>query len=1004
MDPSSTALCTITTASYQRQAACMLESYLRQHPGGRGYVLHVDDMEPEPALDRPDIVRLALAELGLPDLNAMRARYTLFELCNALKPFLLSHLLATKAHDRLCYADGDLYFFASLQAEVWDKLETSSILLTPHLCRLPAEDPDLIWRDLAVLQHGVYNGGFIAVRRHPEAIGFLSWWGERTRRLGQKKLEEGLNCDQRWLDLLPGFDLKLYVSRHPGLNAAYWNLHERTFAPAGPGFSANGQPLIFYHFSGYDPERPNAITRHFTHFTFESRPDVRPLFETYRAALQATGTPPPPAGDAPEPRVPGHAAEAAAAPSGSGTRVSVIIPAYNAERHLAAAIDSVLVQTLEAVEIIVVDDGSTDNTAAVASAYGDRVRVLRQAHAGVSVARNLGIGAAQGDAVAFLDADDWYIHPDKLARQAAILSTRPDIGIVHSGWRLVDEQGHGTVERTPWRQAPVLNLQGWLLWQPALPSAMMMRREAVLAVGGFDPGLAHVEDLDLALRLSLAGYETAWWPEIAVAYRQHEHNATRRLEASERDFDAVLDKFLARSDAPPAVRALAPRVRFGMRLWLALQYFRAHAYADMARILRSTLPYSPETSPAATVLAWLRGFESTLAGEYGERFDAFSLTSRPEWQALVGELVIGERPRQAIETGARQARARLADLAPVRRARQAEPTPAAWVMPATSPRAPAAPKLNLAGALLRDFGKHRSGWTYGLRSLAPLQREDGVWVDAFVEHYFGNAEPLALRPYDQPWIGFLHNPPHMPDWFVRHQAPQSLLANVAFRESLSACLGMFCLSETLARWWRQQLDVPIEVLALPTITPDRTFSLEAFVRNPQQRVVQVGSWLRKLNSIYFLPVRRLQRSIVHQHMPYIDDLIAREREVYGLHVDEAAVEVLPFLDNERYDELLSQNLIYMELYDSSANNVVVECLARATPLLVNPLPAVVEYLGRDYPFYFTSRPQAAAKAEDMMLIEAAHHYLAAHPFRHLLSGEAFAAALAGSSIYRGLPG
>ena len=107
-------------------------------------------------------------------------------------------------------------------------------------------------------------------------------------------------------------------------------------------------------------------------------------------------------------------------------KISVVIPAYNAEQHIGRAIDSVLAQTRPADEIIVIDDGSTDATAEVIRSFGDRVTLIQQKNAGVSVARNTGIEAATGDWIAFLDADDEWL-PEKLKRQAEHLSRNPDL-------------------------------------------------------------------------------------------------------------------------------------------------------------------------------------------------------------------------------------------------------------------------------------------------------------------------------------------------------------------------------------------------------------------------------------------------------------------------------------------------------------------------------------------------------------------------------------------------
>jgi hypothetical protein len=178
--------------------------------------------------------------------------------------------------------------------------------------------------------------------------------------------------------------------------------------------------------------------------------------------------------------------------------------------------------------------------------------------------------------------------------------------------------------------------------------------------------------------------------------------------------------------------------------------------------------------------------------------------------------------------------------------------------------------------------------------------------------------------------------------------------------------------------------------------------MEAFQVNPDKKIVQIGYWLRKLHSIYYLPVTRLKKAVVHQNAHYIHQLFAAEKREFQLEPDYGAVEVLPFLSDDQYDDLLSRNIVYVELYDSSANNAVVECIVRNTPILINPLPAVKEYLGEDYPFYFSHRSQAARKAEDAALIEETHRYLKAHPVKEKLTAAHFLKSVGDSEIYQNL--
>ncbi len=178
-------------------------------------------------------------------------------------------------------------------------------------------------------------------------------------------------------------------------------------------------------------------------------------------------------------------------------QVSVILPAYNAAAHLPDAIDSVLRQTFADFELIVVDDGSHDDTAAVARRY-PQVRYVHQANAGVSAARNLGASMARGRFLAFLDADDCW-RPAKLAVQHAAMAAQRDVLLSRTGF-LEAERDHGGQEATG-----EVRLHETLAPSFLCPyfstSTVMVRRDAFERVGGFDTTLRVAEDVDLYLRV-----------------------------------------------------------------------------------------------------------------------------------------------------------------------------------------------------------------------------------------------------------------------------------------------------------------------------------------------------------------------------------------------------------------------------------------------------------------------------------------------------------------------
>jgi len=180
--------------------------------------------------------------------------------------------------------------------------------------------------------------------------------------------------------------------------------------------------------------------------------------------------------------------------------VSVIIPTYNRAWILKEAVDSVLTQEFGNFELIVVDDGSTDATAELLAAYGDRVRVLRQTNRGVSAARNAGLAAARGKLIAFLDSDDIWL-PRKLPAQVAFYQSHPD-ALINQTEELWVKNGRRVNPGKRHRK------RGGMIFEPSLdlclvsPSAVMVRQELFERVGRFDERLPACEDYDLWLRVS----------------------------------------------------------------------------------------------------------------------------------------------------------------------------------------------------------------------------------------------------------------------------------------------------------------------------------------------------------------------------------------------------------------------------------------------------------------------------------------------------------------------
>ena len=229
--------------------------------------------------------------------------------------------------------------------------------------------------------------------------------------------------------------------------------------------------------------------------------------------------------------------------------VTVVIPAYNAAATLAPALESVLAQTYDDFEVIVVDDGSTDGTASVAAGFGSPVRCIRTENGGVSRARNRGLEEAEGALVAFLDADDLW-RPDKLARQVPALADRPGAGISTAGSQKVDEHlaPLGAVPAgAPGDPCEALLLKSMVLGQI---SSALVRRKMALEVGGFDARLSQCADWDFFLRLAVRT-EFAVIAQPLVLYRVAASAMSSDIPLLERDTFAVLDRFFASEAAGP---------------------------------------------------------------------------------------------------------------------------------------------------------------------------------------------------------------------------------------------------------------------------------------------------------------------------------------------------------------------------------------------------------------------------------------------------------------------
>jgi glycosyltransferase involved in cell wall biosynthesis len=249
---------------------------------------------------------------------------------------------------------------------------------------------------------------------------------------------------------------------------------------------------------------------------------------------------------------------------------SIVVPAFNAARHIAAALESVFAQTFDDYEVIVVNDGSTDNLAAAIRPFRPRLVYLEQTNLGAASARNAGIRAAHGRYVAFLDADDVW-RPAFLDRQIRYLDSRPACDLVYSDALISGDSPlagqrfmQGAPSNGPVTLMSLLNLQCHVIL-----STVVVRRETLIGVGLFDESIRRGHDFDLWLRMTLGGAVLEYHREVLAERRTRLEGLTGdRLSELQRPIP-VLTRFARRDDLPRDVR-LAVRL-FLMRVIDAIE-------------------------------------------------------------------------------------------------------------------------------------------------------------------------------------------------------------------------------------------------------------------------------------------------------------------------------------------------------------------------------------------------------------------------------------------------
>jgi len=281
---------TICSINYLAQARTLGDSLKSTNPEIK-FIIGLVDSVTNVVFDKsyaPEFPMIEIDKIDIKDFQEMADRYNITELNTAVKPFYFTYFFKHYPEaENVIYFDPDIIVFQPL-TELLGSLARHKAVLTPHI-NSPIEDR-LTPNELHHLNTGIYNLGFAAFRRSEETTEFIHWWEEKLRYECLIDLCNGLFVDQNWMNFLPVFVPETHIERNPGYNAAYWNLHERSFSVKNDTVFVNEKyPLIFFHYSGYDPEKPEILSKYQNRFELKQREDLTVLFDLYKNKLLENG-------------------------------------------------------------------------------------------------------------------------------------------------------------------------------------------------------------------------------------------------------------------------------------------------------------------------------------------------------------------------------------------------------------------------------------------------------------------------------------------------------------------------------------------------------------------------------------------------------------------------------------------------------------------------------------------------------------------------------------------
>jgi hypothetical protein len=236
---------TICSANYLSAALSLKESF-EKHNVDLFFVVLTD----KSPIDKKANNIIEVEEIGIAKetFDTLLDEYNIIEFNTAIKPFAFTYFNKTYTPDKIMYLDPDILVFDSLNL-IWKSIDDNDFAITPHILS-PDISPDLYHLLLASINTGVFNLGFIAICMNERTVEILKWWQKHLTTYGHNRITKGEFYDQKVMNLLPVFSDRVSILKHPGMNIAEWNFHERQLTTEDGKYYSNNQPVIFFHFSG----------------------------------------------------------------------------------------------------------------------------------------------------------------------------------------------------------------------------------------------------------------------------------------------------------------------------------------------------------------------------------------------------------------------------------------------------------------------------------------------------------------------------------------------------------------------------------------------------------------------------------------------------------------------------------------------------------------------------------------------------------------------------------